>query len=208
MRCSRLLLLVVVAGCCPASDRAKPDLYDYRSDYVLVVENVSLQMKDSSSPSDGSGVAPVEVDAASEHGEFSVRVTNSGRKQAIILFGRGNYVDEAGTRHRVELLSPAEGRAPCDPLRLRPGESGFCSLVPAGKDYKVRESCFVDFVYREPIIPWSVAELTKVEARRLVEELARKRTSVRIEIPISLNSDEGLLVIRSHLIDHPYPRGL
>lgn len=200
MRAAALFFALVVAACCPAAERAKPDVYDYRSDYVLSVQDVELALGDGAVQAlDG-----VDIDATSEHGEFSIRVRNAGRGELIVLFGEAKYVDETGSRHDVNVLSGAEGDPACDPLRLASGKTGFCSLVPAAKDYKVRESCFVDFVYREPIIPWPVADLSKKEAREAARQMAQKRVLVGVEIPIVLRSRRGHLIIRSRLVDHPY----
>lgn len=199
-RLALLSFLLVMQSCCPATERRIPTHFQFWTKYSLGLSGVAAR-------SESNNVSPlaifkregyqcfiengVEVCIAEPGHNFWVDIRNQSGRSVIVDWARAMYVDENGKTHSVYYRRPSDADDTYlrNQLTVRHGETLRQTVAPAEKTYKVREHCFSETEWYEPLLPWDLAARSPAETEAIIDRLKNERVPVRLVVP--LNFEDG-----------------
>lgn len=125
--------------------------------------------------------------------ELTLEAFNESPTVATALWSRGAYIDENGSRRKLDSDSYGSGRPtmnfPDRDARIAIGARTLEMAWPEGKQYYNISGCKDAFIFHEPLLP---SRLTGSEAgdRAIVDRVAKERTPIIFEVPIRHGADE------------------
>jgi len=220
---SPLVILVVIAtSCCPAADRAKPAYWDFGERYFLRLHSVirrnagsakSLSISEGPDFDDSTQDEITLIRLGTTTHQFFFDIRNLSKEPLLVLWDQGYYEGEARRRfalgHRpltslAGSVSNKSGEAIASAnTTVRSGELIRESVFVPEKIYKVRSSCFVDYVLNEPLIPETLAGQTVESIRQTARRLREDGKSVAVILPIRVENEIYQYEFRFVLGDNP-----
>jgi hypothetical protein len=198
-------MLLPTQGCCPADGRPMPQQFDYAHQYELVLNKVndsqaiSLDADKRYRSFDDDNIR-VRVRTWSHN--FWIDVTNKMSTPIRISLPQSLYVDELNRSHAVYEGQPLDPEQPQPAVVIQPrSKLAQIELYPQYKTYPVREHCFSDVKWLEPLVPTSFEGQSHDTTRAYLKKMFDNRQPVKLRLALETGNVKKTYVLSFVLAD-------
>lgn len=170
--------LLAFGACCPATEERIPAHTNFSDLYILVPSGEDTA---TAAPDD------VIVDVEPDDHRFRISIENGSSGVIELVEESARYIDENGELRPLRFdLHSAHGTTE---FQISSGSRLSIDAAPSNKVKTVREHCFSETTWVEPLVPYSTAGLTRDKTLERVDQLHRRRAP--IGLVLVFETDKG-----------------
>ncbi len=182
-----------------------PQQFDYAHQYELVLNKVNDSQAISLDADRRYRIfedESVRVRVRTWSHNFWIHVANKTSTPIRISLPQSVYVDELNRSHAVYESQPLDPEQPQPNVVIQPNSKvAQIGLSPRYKTYPVREHCFSDVEWLEPLVPTSFEGQTPDTTRAYLKEIFEKRQPVKLRLALESAGVKKTYVLSFVLVD-------
>lgn len=188
---------MLILACCPATERRIPRDLNTMDPYILIAANAQVVTDGARTelPLEKTDTAQclrdqeTRICVASLGSSFRIDIVPI-RKAVLVDWPRAKYVDERGASHRIYHRggSTPDSEYPTAPTEVRLGTTFRETVAPRHKTYNVRENCFSEAEWSEPLVPGKLEYAAGMSAAEYFASIANSNRTVSIVVPVTIGA--------------------